>query len=220
MDKAQKIEEALSVIWEEREKKSCGKEAIRKKAFEKIGEDILEDLIEEGHVAADGDSVKITAKGEVIARDITRRQRLAERLLTDVLELDRGAMDSSACEFEHILSKEVEESICTLLGHPKECPHGFPIPPGDCCAKARGLLESIVVPLAGLKPGETGRIVYLLTREHPQLHKLMSLGIVPGVLILVHQIFPSFVIQVAETQLALEKGIASEIYVKKAIPVS
>ena len=218
MDRTQKIEEALSIIWEEREKKSCDKETIRKKILEKTGEDILEDLVNEGHIIADGDYVKIMAKGEVIARDITRRQRLAERLLTDVLELDRRIMDSSACEFEHIISKEVEESICTLLGHPKECPHGLPIPPGDCCAKAKGLLESIVVPLTKFKPGETGRIVYVLTREHPQLHKLMSLGVVPGVLIQVHQIFPSFVIQVAETQLALEKDIANEIYVKKTLP--
>lgn len=215
MDRKQKIEEALSIIWEEREKKSCNKEEIKKKIFEKVEEDILEDLIKEGHIIVDDDSIKVTPKGEVMARDITRRQRLAQRLLTDVLELGRGVMDSSACEFEHILSKEVEESICTLLGHPKECPHGLPIPPGDCCAKAKGLLESIVIPLAKLKPGETGRIVYVLTREHPQLHKLMSLGIVPGVLILVHQIFPSFVIQVAETQLALEKDIANEIYVKR-----
>jgi len=216
MDRTQKTEEALSIIWEEREKKSYNKETIRKKILEKVGEDILEDLAIDGHVTADGDCVKLTPKGEIMARDITRRQRLAERLLTDVLELDRKAMDWSACEFEHIISREVEESICTLLGHPKECPHGLPIPPGDCCAKAKGLLESIVVPLTKFKPGETGRIVYVLTREHPQLHKLMSLGVVPGVLIQVHQIFPSFVIQVAETQLALEKDIANEIYVKRS----
>jgi len=216
MDKTQKIEEALSIIWEEREKKSYDRETIKEKVFGKVGEDVLEDLAKEGYIIADSDSVKIAPKGEVIARDITRRQRLAERLLTDVLELDRKIMDSSACEFEHIISKEVEESICTLLGHPKECPHGLPIPPGDCCAKAKDLLESIVVPLTKLRPAETGRIVYVLTREHPQLHKLMSLGIVPGVLILVHQIFPSFVIQVAQTQLALEKDIANEIYVKRS----
>jgi len=216
MDRVQKIEEALSVIWEEREHKSGGRQEIEKKIFEKVKEGILEDLIKERYVTADNNSVKFTPKGENVARDITRRQRLAERLLIDVLELGRGEMDSSACEFEHILSKEVEESICTLLGHPKECPHGLPIPPGECCAKAKELLESIVIPLSKIKPGEAGKIVYVLTREHPQLHKLMSLWIVPGVRILVHQTFPSFVIQVAETQLALEKDIANEIYVKRA----
>lgn len=215
MDKAQKVEEALSIIWEEREKKSCDKEEIRKKIIEKVQEDILEDLIKEGRVIVDNNSIKFTSKGEIIARDITRRQRLAERLLIDVLELGRGEMDSSACEFEHILSKEVEQSICTLLGHPKECPHGLPIPPGDCCMKAKELLESIVIPLSKLTPGEIGKVVYVLTHKHPQLHKLMSLGIVPGALILVHQIFPSFVIQIEETQLALEKDITNEIHVKR-----
>jgi DtxR family Mn-dependent transcriptional regulator len=124
-------------------------------------------------------------------------------------------MDSSACELEHTLSKEVEESICTLLGHPKECPHNLPIPPGRCCEKAKGLLESIVVPLSRLKAGQAGKIVYVLTREHPQLHKLMSLGVTPGTRIAVHQTFPSFVIQIEETQLALEEEIAKEIYVKR-----
>ena len=98
MDRIQKTEEALSIIWEEREKKSCDKEMIRKKILEKVGEDILECLAIDGHVTVGGDCVKLTPKGEVMARDITRRQRLAERLLTDVLELDRKAMDSSACE--------------------------------------------------------------------------------------------------------------------------
>ena len=55
----------------------------------------------------------------------------------------------------------------------------------------------------------------LHTREHPQLHKLMSLGITPGVRISVHQVFPSFVIQVEHTQVALEEDIAKDIYVKR-----
>jgi len=215
MDKTQKIEEALSIIWDERENKSCDKEEIRKKIIEKIEEDIIEELLSGEYITADSASVKFTPRGEGIARDITRRQRLAERLLTDVLDIGRGEIDSVACEFEHILSKEVEESICTLLGHPKECPHALPIPPGACCRKATELFESIVIPLSRLKSGEAGKIVYVLTREHPQLHKLMSLGVVPGVRILTHQTFPSFVIQIAETQVALEKDIADEIFVKK-----
>lgn len=215
MDRTQKIEEALSLIWEEREKKIYDKDVIKKDILAKVNEDILEDLIKEGYVTLDKDSVKFTIIGETQAKNVIRRQRLAERLLIDVLELGRQEMDSSACEFEHILSKEVEESICTLLGHPKECPHGLPIPPGACCVKAKDLLESIVIPLPKLSPGEAGKIVYVLTHKHPQLHKLMSLGIVPGTRISVHQTFPSVVIQVEETQLALEEDIAKEIYVRR-----
>lgn len=215
MERIHKIEESLSIIWEEREKGVSGKEEIGKSIIGKVGENMLEGLAQDGHIIFEGHVVRLTPRGESKAKDITRRQRLAERLLIDVLELPRKEMDSFACEFEHIISKEVEASICTLLGHPKECPHGLPIPPGDCCLKAKASLASIVVPLSGLSSGETGKIVYLLTRNHPQLHKLMSLGITPGVTIAVHQTFPSFVIKVEETQIALEEEIAKEIYVKK-----
>lgn len=214
-ERAQKIEEALSIIWEEREKKLSGREDIRAKIAGKTGGDFLEELIKEGYVTGN-DSLRFTPSGEVRAANVVRRQRLAERLLIDVLELGRGEMDSSACEFEHILSKEVEESICTLLGHPRECPHGLPIPAGDCCGKSRERVESIVMPLSRLKPGEAGRVVYVLARRHPQLHKLMSFGITPGTRVSVHQTFPSFVIQSAETQIAVEKDIADEIYVKRS----
>jgi DtxR family Mn-dependent transcriptional regulator len=189
---------------------------IEKKILEAVNQDSLKELASEGFVVIDKDMVKFSPKGETKARDLIRRQRLAERLLIDVLELSREEMNSSACAFEHILSKEVEESICTLLGHPKECPHGLVIPAGACCEKAKGLVESIIIPLSKLKPGQAGKIVYLLTREHPQLHKLMSFGVLPGARILMHQTSPSVIIQVEETQVALEEEIAKEIYVKRA----
>ncbi len=215
MDMNHKIEEALSVVWDEREKKNDNAREIIQKIKEKLGEDIMGSLITGGYIVSEGDKIKLAAKGEGVARDVTRRQRLAERLLIDVLELGRKEMDSSACALEHILSKEVEESICTLLGHPKECPHGLRIPQGSCCAKAKDYLDSVVVPLSKLAAGEAAQIVYMLTREHPQLHKLMSFGVTPGARISVHQVFPSFVIQVDETQVALESEIAKEIFVKR-----
>ncbi len=216
MERDHKIEEALSIVWDEREKNVYGEQDLRPRIIDKVSEDILDTLIREGYITLDHSrAVRFTDKGESLARDITRRQRLAERLLIDVLDLGRKEMDSSACALEHILSKEVEESICTLLGHPKECPHGLPIPAGSCCAKARDYLESVVVSLSKLAAGEAAQVVYVLTREHPQLHKLMSFGVTPGARISVHQIFPLFVIQVEETQVALESEIAKEIFVKR-----
>ena len=78
--------------------------------------------------------VGFTDQGETRARSVIRRHRLAERLFMDVLFIrDDAAVESNACTFEHILSPEVTDRICTFLGHPKTCPHGSPIPPGDCC---------------------------------------------------------------------------------------
>ncbi|MCM8779264.1 MAG: metal-dependent transcriptional regulator [Candidatus Omnitrophica bacterium] len=214
MERNQKLEEALGIIWEEKENLTLDK--LHSRLLLEIKEDIFEDLLKEGYIYIEKDMVKFTPKGELKAKDIIRRQRLAERLLLDVLEVGRKEMVSSACELEHIISKEVEESICILLGHPKECPHGKTIPPGECCRKAKETVESIVVPLTKLSPGDLAKVVYLLTRTHPQLHKLLSLGVVPGTRIILHQNFPSFIIQVEQTQIALEKEIAQHIYVKKS----
>jgi len=83
---------------------------------------------------------RFTPAGELRARNVIRRHRLAERLFMDVLSIrDETEVEASACKFEHILSPDVTERICTLLGHPSACPHGSPIPKGECCDSHRVL---------------------------------------------------------------------------------
>src|SRR5271168_3761638 len=78
--------------------------------------------------------VELTARGRERAVSIIRRHRLAERLFTDSLAMDsESEIEQQACKFEHILSPEATDKICTFLGHPRTCPHGAPIPPGACC---------------------------------------------------------------------------------------
>jgi putative ABC transport system ATP-binding protein len=76
---------------------------------------------------------QLTAAGTQRARDVVRRHRLAERLFKDTFSIDESEVHTQACKFEHIISPELDQRICTFLGHPKTCPHGNPIPPGDCC---------------------------------------------------------------------------------------
>jgi putative ABC transport system ATP-binding protein len=77
--------------------------------------------------------VYLTETGSRRARDVVRRHRLAERLFKDTFAIDDSEAHTQACKFEHIISPELDQRICTFLGHPKTCPHGNPIPPGDCC---------------------------------------------------------------------------------------
>jgi putative ABC transport system ATP-binding protein len=77
--------------------------------------------------------VRLTDRGRSRARNVVRRHRLAERLFTDTFAIGDPEADSQACKFEHIISPELDQKICTFLGHPKTCPHGNPIPPGACC---------------------------------------------------------------------------------------
>ena len=81
--------------------------------------------------------VELTPRGREKAASIIRRHRLAERLFTDSLAMDSETeIEQQACKFEHILSPEATDKICTFLGHPRTCPHGAPIPPGPCCGIA------------------------------------------------------------------------------------
>jgi putative ABC transport system ATP-binding protein len=83
-------------------------------------------------IAAIGE-VHLTEAGSRRARDVVRRHRLAERLFTDTFAIDEAEVHQQACRFEHIITPELDQRICSFLGHPKTCPHGNPIPPGVCC---------------------------------------------------------------------------------------
>jgi len=77
--------------------------------------------------------VALSPAGSRRARDVVRRHRLAERLFKDTFSIEDSEASTQACKFEHIISPELDQRICTFLGHPKTCPHGNPIPPGACC---------------------------------------------------------------------------------------
>ncbi len=209
------IEESLGLVWHCREKGICEKEAVSSSLEKSVNPLAYGKLIQKGLTQESGSHLDLTARGEELAKGVIRRHRLAERLLSDVLSLDKNAIDPNACQLEHIISMEVTESICTLLGHPVECPHGSSIPPGDCCKREQKQLDPIVVSVDKMSAGDEGKIAYLRLQAHPELHKLLSLGLVPGTIIHLHQTYPTFVLELGETQLAMEEDVARNIYVRK-----
>jgi DtxR family transcriptional regulator, Mn-dependent transcriptional regulator len=168
-----------------------------------------------GLVSSVNGAVRLEPTGEIRARQVIRRHRLAEVLLHEILELEEEEIEPGACQFEHILSAKVADSICTLLGHPPTCPHGKPIPRGDCCEKFKRELTPLVVPLNELVPGETVRIVFITPKTHARLDRLGALGIVPGSTIRLHQKLPTFVLEIGETDVAIDPEIAREIFVRR-----
>ena len=130
--------------------------------FGLIDELSSEDMVE---LSADRSKIKLTKRGQDYGRQIIRAHRLAERLLYDVLG---GDFESGACEFEHIVTPELVDSICTLLGHPKTCPHGSPIPQGRCCESSAKTAHSSVIPLSELEIGQSARIAYVNCKSDQQ----------------------------------------------------
>jgi putative ABC transport system ATP-binding protein len=93
----------------------------------------LQGMVESGLIFAPGVTLEFTPRGRNRARDLVRRRRLAEVLFSSALHVPEPEVENVACRMEHIIEPEVANSICAFLGHPKLCPHGKPIPTGDCC---------------------------------------------------------------------------------------
>ncbi|MDC0358053.1 metal-dependent transcriptional regulator [Oligoflexia bacterium] len=210
---AHHVEEILEALWTCSEKKEHHIDKLRECCHVSIDHELLLSLEQKNLIAFDGELVLLTQEGRKQAAQVIRRHRLAERLLIDILNMPLSDIEKNACEFEHMLAPQVEESICTLLGHPTECPHGMPIPEGQCCKEARAVVDNVVVPLDRLDAGQEAKVAYLRTSNHSRLHKLVSFGLSPGVRLKVHQTAPSFVISCEQTDLALDEDVASNIYV-------
>ncbi len=211
--KRKKLEEYLEIFWYMRERYGTN---LKKFLFD-VNYDwdtsVAERLKKEGYVEENETEFKFTEKGYKQARQLVRSHRLAERLLTDVLNMKLDYAETGACEFEHIIVPEIVDGICTLLGHPKVCPHGLPIPEGSCCREARSSIESTIKNITQLEIGKKGIIAYINTRSNSRMHQLTQLGIQPGVEVWAHQKFPVLVLRIKHTQVALDEEVAKDILV-------
>ena len=99
-------------------------------------------------VNIDGGAITLTTTGMVLAQQVVRRHRLAERFLTDMLGLSWADAHHEAGKWEHVMSDAVERAMDRVLGSPTTCPHGNPIP-GSL------YLEPILVPLSEVEVGNS-----------------------------------------------------------------
>jgi DtxR family Mn-dependent transcriptional regulator len=208
---SENAEEVLEKLWISLVEKEG--ERVPKKF---IGEgDVLTELLNNKLITEDKKGFRLTTKGKDVAEGVIRRHRLAERLFHDLIRMNKRSMESPACQFEHLLiSGEVEEGVCTLLGHPKECPHGRRIPKGRCCRERRQRAGKVIHPLSELKKNQKGEVIYLQTQDKNLLKKLMAMGVLPGRNIQLIQRSPSYVFSIGRTQVVVDKEIASNIYVR------
>jgi DtxR family Mn-dependent transcriptional regulator len=174
----------------------------------------LKELSEEEYIKVSNGKIILTDKGHKEAMACIRRHRLAEKLMSDVFMLNKSKVHEPGCKFEHMLHKELEENICTLLGHPTECPHGRPIPPGKCCKEFKTNPEPIIKNLSDLRKGDTGIIAYIHTKDKKELQKIMAMGALPGNNIKLAQSYPSYVFQIGHSQFAIDKELAKKIFVR------
>jgi len=77
-------------------------------------------------------SVEMTDEGNRIGRQMMRNTRLLEVLMKDALKIEID--EEMVCGIEHHMKNIFTDALCTLLKHPRKCPHGHAIPKGKCCS--------------------------------------------------------------------------------------
>ncbi|NUM36083.1 MAG: metal-dependent transcriptional regulator [Candidatus Brocadiae bacterium] len=201
----------LKEVWCLREKQKNNIASLQPIFPQKQWVSLLKTLSESGFIVSSDDSIEFTDKGEACTQAIIRRRRLTELLLYNILNVSLNISTSNACKIEHLISDEVTERICAFLGHPTQCPHGNPIPPGHCCSKHESV-RPLIEPLTNFSPGEKGKVIFIAGNDSNRLNRLTSLGVYPGTVLTLRQRKPAAIVRVGETDIALEPSLAKKIY--------
>ncbi|HWI02722.1 MAG TPA: metal-dependent transcriptional regulator, partial [Acidimicrobiales bacterium] len=106
------VEQYLAAIWELEEE---GVEVIRARLAERVGHtapsvsELVRRLQSDGYLVVRGRVLDMTPQGRQLAVSVVRKNRLAERLLTDVIGIPWHRIHEEACRWEHVISDDVEQ---------------------------------------------------------------------------------------------------------------
>ncbi|HET6293678.1 MAG TPA: metal-dependent transcriptional regulator [Kribbella sp.] len=123
-------------------------------------------------------SIVLTPHGDRHATGVTRRHRLVETFLVEVVGLDWDEVHVEADVLEHAISERLENRIDTLLGHPTHDPHGDPIPPRD-----GEHVESWAAALGSVPSGSRFRVQRVADDDSNALRYLAERDIKPGAIL-------------------------------------
>ena len=77
--------------------------------------------------------VTLTEAGTSVGSMMMRNSRLLEVLMADALKVEID--EEMVCGIEHHMNKQFTDALCTMLKHPRKCPHDHDIPLGNCCSE-------------------------------------------------------------------------------------
>ena len=92
---------------------------------------MLKKLNESKLVNYNKSGVSLTKNGEEIGSSMMRNSRLLEVLMDSALKVDID--EEMVCGIEHHMNTQFTDALCTMLKHPRKCPHNHDIPRGNCC---------------------------------------------------------------------------------------
>jgi len=92
---------------------------------------MLKKLNEKNLVNYNKAGVVLTEEGERVGASMMRNSRLLEVLMDSALKVEID--EEMVCGIEHHMNKQFTDALCTMLKHPRKCPHDHNIPMGECC---------------------------------------------------------------------------------------
>jgi DtxR family Mn-dependent transcriptional regulator len=172
----------------------------------------------------------LTDNGLQIAKKVTRKHRLLERFLCDVLKIKSHKIHDQACEMEHTLSDDAERALCHLLEQPNKCPGDSVIPECDlkftsceeCLERKEVDVEEVgkrnqnLIPIIDLKDHKKGKVSFI-RGDYKVIRRLLDMGITIGAIINVIKVAPlggPVEVAVRGSKLALGHDIASNVFVE------
>lgn len=194
--------------------------------------EMLKKLADNGYVNySPYQGVTLTPKGFEIAEKMTRKHRLLERFLHDVLKIGNDRVHKEACEMEHALTDKTERAICQTLKAPCKCPDDEKvIPPCNLnfsnCEECQrwgpddegvGKRKTSVVSMSTLKEKQEGTIAFI-RGNNKVLRRLLDMGLTPGTRIKVSRIAPlkgPVEIDVRGSKLALGDEIVCNVFINR-----
>ena len=154
--------------------------------------------------------VKLTHAGEKVALDILRKHRLAERLLTDILNAEWNTVHEDACALEHAMTKNFASLLERRLGNPKYCPHGNPIPSENGTLK-----EEKTVMLTETELNKIYTVARITDEQGENLSILARAGIKPEATIcLLEKSASKVVVRVNKKEVTLTHALAENVRIK------
>ncbi len=137
----------------------------------------LRRLRKDGLVRVQGDGlIRLTAAGRKIARKLTLRHHLIERMLSELFGMEWWKVHDEAERLEHAVSPDFEAKLLAKLGAGGACPHGnLSELESPASRRRRGLAK-----LADAQPGGVYTVSGIYERDRRLLEFLEARGIRPG----------------------------------------
>ncbi|HET9262425.1 MAG TPA: metal-dependent transcriptional regulator [Vicinamibacterales bacterium] len=173
---------------------------------------MLARMQQQGLVVASGQEFNLTLEGERVARQVVRAHRLLERYFADEARIPLRDVHAAAERQEHSITPEQVDALAASLGHPRQDPHGDPIPGRDGDLSPAG-----DTPVTAWPADQFGRITHLEDEPPIAFAQILAEGLTIGQVVRIVESSPArLVLSDGENEYRLAPAVAANVFLAPA----